>query len=49
MLRLRPPAGAVVAMSIVARGTEVAEAELILSAISAMNVPRPIITAAKII
>src|SRR5581483_8300969 len=49
MLRLRLPAGAVVAIATVACGTEVADAELILSAICAMNVPRPIITAAKII
>ncbi|MGY4329131.1 hypothetical protein ACVWWG_003548 [Bradyrhizobium sp. LB7.2] len=31
------------------RGTDVAEAELILSAICAMKVPRPIMIAAKII
>jgi hypothetical protein len=48
MLRLRPPAGAVDATATV-RGTDVAEAELILSAICAMKVPRPIMIAAKII
>src|SRR5256885_2112891 len=48
-LGLRPPAGAAVATATVVRGAEVAEAELILSAICAMKVPRPIMIAAKII
>ena len=48
MLRLRPPAGAVDATATVS-GTDVAEAELILSAICAMKVPSPIMMAAKII
>jgi hypothetical protein len=37
------------ASAIVVRGADVAEAELILSAICAMKVPRPIMMAAKII
>jgi hypothetical protein len=49
MARLRPPAGAVAATATVVRGADVAEAELILSAICAMKVPRPIMMAAKII
>src|SRR5512144_1680034 len=49
MLRLRPPTGAVVATATVVCGADVADAELILSAICAMKVPRPIMTAAMII
>src|SRR6516162_1819893 len=48
MLRLRPPTCGAAATATVVRGADVAEAELILSAICAMNVPRPIMMAAKI-
>jgi len=46
---LRPLAGGVVTTATVVCGADVAEAELILSAICAMNVPSPIMMAAKII
>src|SRR3954465_9541377 len=49
MRMLRPLAGGVVTTATVVCGADVAEAELILSAICAMNVPSPIMMAAKII